>query len=632
MKKRKRASGMFIATMFLLTVMPFTGHANVPQEINYQGYLTDSGGNPVPDGDYVVSFAIYNLITGGIPLWSEAQTVTVANGIYNVILGQNPFPPDLFDGDLYLGITVEADTEMTPRQKITSTAFAMKAEKADDAETLDQMDSIEFAASTHGHSFSELTGTASDPQIPNNITINYAANAGSAMSAGNADTVDNKHASDFAASSHSHDGSAIDSGTIADARIAVSIARDSEIMPTVLGSDGPGSELNADYLDGLSSGSFLSTASDYGRSGVSSTLYEGTTSLTNKYVNQSGDTMVALSTGDVLAVANAYTGFAIYGTNSAHNNYGHIGGASYGVEAIASRDSSIGVYGKATGADGKGVFGEATGANSVGVFGKGSPWAGYFSGNMYASGNLGIGTTDPQEKLHVEGDIRIPNNSSITNANDRAVFHTGWTGAFGNYSVITSGYEWGGSYPPAISVVAGTNGVFFTKGDSTGALHTETLVKVNTSGQLTCNVLEIKGGIDIAEPFEIQKPEDIKAGTVMAIDPDNPGKLKISDRAYNRKVAGIVSGAGGVNPGILMTQKGSTAHGTIPIALTGRVYCLAEASGGSIEPGDLLTTSDTPGHAMKATDRDKSFGSVIGKAMTGLAKDKGLVLVLVTLQ
>ena len=118
----------------------------------------------------------------------------------------------------------------------------------------------------------------------------------------------------------------------------------------------------------------------------------------------------------------------------------------------------------------------------------------------------------------------------------------------------------------------------------------------------------------------------------MAIDPGNAGKLKISDRAYDRRVAGIVSGAGGVNAGMLMTQKGSTADGTTPIALSGRVYCQADASNGPIEPGDLLTTSNTPGHAMKVTDYAKAQGAILGKAMTSLEKDKGLVLVLVTLQ
>jgi hypothetical protein len=68
------------------------------------------------------------------------------------------------------------------------------------------------------------------------------------------------------------------------------------------------------------------------------------------------------------------------------------------------------------------------------------------------------------------------------------------------------------------------------------------------------------------------------------------------------------------------------------VALSGRVYCLADASHGPIEPGDLLTTSDNPGHAMKATDPDRSHGAVIGKAMTPLAEDQGLILVLVNLQ
>jgi hypothetical protein len=66
--------------------------------------------------------------------------------------------------------------------------------------------------------------------------------------------------------------------------------------------------------------------------------------------------------------------------------------------------------------------------------------------------------------------------------------------------------------------------------------------------------------------------------------------------------------------------------------LTGRVYCWANASYGPIEPGDLLTTSDTPGHAMKVTDHAKAQGAIIGKAMTELKQGKGLVLVLVTLQ
>jgi hypothetical protein len=68
------------------------------------------------------------------------------------------------------------------------------------------------------------------------------------------------------------------------------------------------------------------------------------------------------------------------------------------------------------------------------------------------------------------------------------------------------------------------------------------------------------------------------------------------------------------------------------VALTGRVYVLADAAHGTIEPGDLLTTSDTPGHAMKVSDHAKAQGAILGKAMSELTHGKGMVLVLVTLQ
>lgn len=97
-------------------------------------------------------------------------------------------------------------------------------------------------------------------------------------------------------------------------------------------------------------------------------------------------------------------------------------------------------------------------------------------------------------------------------------------------------------------------------------------------------------------------------------------------------MAGIISGAGGIKPGMIMGQRGTAGDGQFAVALTGRVYCWVDASYGTIKPGDLLTTSDTPGHAMKVTDFTRSQGAVIGKAMSSLDDGKGLVLVLVSLQ
>jgi hypothetical protein len=139
----------------------------------------------------------------------------------------------------------------------------------------------------------------------------------------------------------------------------------------------------------------------------------------------------------------------------------------------------------------------------------------------------------------------------------------------------------------------------------------------------------IAGGSDLAELFDLSEQAD--PGTLMIIDAANPGHLTISRSAYDTKVAGIVSGAGNVRPGLTLHQEG-VIDGDTEVAIAGRVYVRATAANGAIEPGDLLTTSDVSGHAMKATDSDRSHGAIIGKAMTGLKDGTGLVLVLVNLQ
>ena len=64
----------------------------------------------------------------------------------------------------------------------------------------------------------------------------------------------------------------------------------------------------------------------------------------------------------------------------------------------------------------------------------------------------------------------------------------------------------------------------------------------------------------------------------------------------------------------------------------GKVFCKVDASYGAVEAGDLLTTSDTPGYAMKAADAAKAFGAVVGKALRALPEGQGLIPILVSLQ
>lgn len=152
-----------------------------------------------------------------------------------------------------------------------------------------------------------------------------------------------------------------------------------------------------------------------------------------------------------------------------------------------------------------------------------------------------------------------------------------------------------------------------------------------TAGAVSATVLTIRGGADLAEPFPIAGEAELEEGSVVVIDETRPGKLKLSTSACDRRVAGVISGAGGVRPGLLLEQEG-VIEGGQHVSLTGRVYVKADARHAPIEPGDMLTTSDLPGHAMKAVDLTAAQGAILGKAMSRLEGGTGLVLVLVTLQ
>ena len=183
----------------------------------------------------------------------------------------------------------------------------------------------------------------------------------------------------------------------------------------------------------------------------------------------------------------------------------------------------------------------------------------------------------------------------------------------------------------ARSRIQGVNGdlVFEPENFINGSNPNGAMVLAN-SGNVSVRTLTIRGGADLAEPFELSH-DGIQKGAVVIIDDEQPGKLKLSTRAYDTRVAGIVSGANGVNPGISLHQDGVLEKGE-NVALSGRVYVLADAANGAIKPGDLLTTSDTPGHAMKVSDHTQSQGAILGKAMSRLEDGQGMVLVLVTLQ
>ncbi|MET0325092.1 MAG: hypothetical protein ABW219_07720 [Ilumatobacteraceae bacterium] len=133
---------------------------------------------------------------------------------------------------------------------------------------------------------------------------------------------------------------------------------------------------------------------------------------------------------------------------------------------------------------------------------------------------------------------------------------------------------------------------------------------------------------DCAEEFDLAG-DAVEPGTVLVITDD--GSVAASDKPYDTRVAGVVSGAGSFRPAVVMDRR-DTGNPRVPVALVGKVYCFADATTDPIRVGDLLTTGDRRGHAQRIVEGERAFGAVLGKSLAALPSGTGLIPVLVALQ
>lgn len=634
----------------MVAMSPFflPGHPSraVPLFVSHQGYLSDSTGAPV-NGTLPMTFSLYDGENGLI--WSEVHTaVVVDSGVYTVQLGSvdesgNPLLPAYFDQELFLGIQIDDDPEMSPRQPLTSSPYSMRADVAASADS-----------ATH------------------------AAVADHATTAGDADTVDSVHAGDLEESSEIDADIATHTGLpgahhikttlfteltgqIALEQIPESIARDTELTWGNL------SGIPAGFSDGVDNNTTYSSGTGIDLSGTTFSLQiplvlSGSNSgpILSATNNGDGNALYGEATGSsgtgVYGKSNSFVGVrgesnsadhsGVFGTNTqgagvrgvSVNHHGVIGRTDAGDMAAVKGWNTLGMGVEGRSDNGDGVVGWTGTSENSGVYGWSEDGVGV-TGRCNGNNNGAFFSTFSTNADHAG--VVGNNNGEGPGIRGKTASTSPWTPAiYGENLGDGDGvYGWSQNRYGVVGVSNSSNAAIWAKNNSTGPA---VLAEGGTNGiagdfrgRVKTEVLEITGGSDISEQFDIHNlKENVmpSPGMVVSIDSERPGNLIVSDRSYDRSVAGIISGAGGVRTGMLMGQNGTKADGAYPVALTGRVYAWVDASYGSVEPGDLLTSSDTPGHARKVADYSKARGAILGKAMSSLQEGRGLALVLVTLQ
>jgi hypothetical protein len=287
---------------------------------------------------------------------------------------------------------------------------------------------------------------------------------------------------------------------------------------------------------------------------------------------------------------------------------------SDGVRASTSGLRCYGVYAHATGKYGSGVYASTTGYGSSGVVAetRGDHSKGFWL-STYGDHSEGVCASTHGDESDGVYARTYGDSSHAVHAYSAKAYGVYGEGKYGGY--FTTNQDEGA-------------GIYAHGGSSGYAAVFRGNVKI-TSQSSGATIMELGEGLDYAEGFDVSDLTKIEPGSVLIIDPDNPGKLTLSNTPYDTKVAGIVAGANETGSGVRL----GTDQFDYDVALAGRVYCNVDATEEGVEPGDMLTTSATPGYAMKSTDYMRAQGAILGKAMQRLEKgEKGQIQVLVTLQ
>ncbi|HKW29350.1 MAG TPA: hypothetical protein VJT54_08450 [Verrucomicrobiae bacterium] len=612
----------------------------------YQGRLNTTNGPA--NGSYDLTFTAYGVSSGGSAVAGPVtnSTIVVSNGLFTTTID---FGAGVFNGATYwleLGVRTNGSgtfATLAPRQQVAPTPYAIFSENSGAA--------VSVAASGVSAGSLNTLGAPASGQVlafngSNLVWSNLAPAGGGWSLTGNAGTTPGVN---YLGTSDSQPLEFKVGGTralrlepagsgapnvvggapvnyMAPGTVGATIAGGgavnyfgaaySNVVSGVFGTVGGGVQNTVSGAEATVAGGYLNNDSGY------------IAVIGGGYNNIANNNEAAVGGGDFNAASGIEATVGGGGGNSATGDNSVVGGGG-GNTASGEAASIPGGYGNIASGQGAFAAGSFAQATNDGSFvwsddtGSGINTFASTANNQFlirAVGGVGIGTSQtPPGGLRVHsGGLAVTGASSPN--------YTGAAGVFLEKFGTTAGAIYAYNYTAGTPLSLALNSPGGNVG--IGTLTPQNTLDVN--GITRTHSIIITGGSDLAEPFKMGG-QKIPQGAVVVIDEERPGQVKMSNTAYDTHVAGVVSGANGINPGIALHQAG-TLEGDQNVALTGRVYVLADASRGAIRPGDLLTTSDTPGHAMKATDHARAPGAILGKAMTGLSAGKGMVLVLVTLQ
>jgi hypothetical protein len=447
---------LFLLAVFIVFTSTNIFSQAIPKQIDYQGVLKTSAGTIVPDGNYQLTFKIYNDPTGGTPLWSEAQTVAVANGIFSAHLGSiTPITTVPFNRIHFLGITIGADPELSPRTLLTPSPYSFMAINVMDNTVVKSLNSLKDDVNLVAGSNITITPSG------NNLTISAAGggggtvtqvNTGAGLTGGPITTTGTISVANDGITTAMLQNNCVTSAKIVDGTITATDIGSSQVVKSLNSIKDNVNLVAGSNITITPSGqniTIASTAGGVGGSGTTNYLpkFTGSTTLGNSVISQDASGNITFGTNGsagelrIPATDNVYEGGQIFwnGAGSYDDWYQDVYLNEMRIRTNSSNDDLVLIINNGSGKAGLGV-----------------------------EGNSGFGTITPSYPLHINANNSTASTYSVNTAT--GIYSAGVYGEAKQLDYYgVGGFFIGGWYGVYGSVIpSGSNFYYGVKGEVTG--------------------------------------------------------------------------------------------------------------------------------------------------------------------